>query len=107
MVRKWFNIRSKAHDFHADDAAAAGRRGGDDDEWRGSSFTRREPSTAKKSRTERPSRRSREHSRRGKIDLDAAEATVTMDYRCVHSPLCICTNASCWLIDSTFFLARV
>ncbi|KAI4967781.1 hypothetical protein ZWY2020_014154 [Hordeum vulgare] len=32
LVRKWFNIRSKAHDFHADDAAAAtGRRGGDDD----------------------------------------------------------------------------
>jgi hypothetical protein len=86
-VRKWFNIRSKAHDFHADDAAAAGRRGGggdDDDEWRGSSFTRREPSTAKKSKTERPSRRSREHSRRGKIDLDAAEATVTMDYRFVR-----------------------
>uniref|UniRef100_A0ACD5TUK0 Uncharacterized protein n=1 Tax=Avena sativa TaxID=4498 RepID=A0ACD5TUK0_AVESA len=84
LVRKWFNIRSKAHDFHADDAAAAGRRGGggDDDDWRGSSFARREPSTAKKSRTEdRSSRRSRDHSRRGKIDLDAAEATVTMDYR--------------------------
>ncbi|VAI09135.1 unnamed protein product [Triticum turgidum subsp. durum] len=85
LVRKWFNIRSKAHDFHADDAAAAtGRRGGggDDEEWRGSSFARNEPtSAAKKSRTERPSRRSREHSRRGKIDLDAAEATVTMDYR--------------------------
>uniref|UniRef100_A0A453ITY0 Inositol polyphosphate-related phosphatase domain-containing protein n=1 Tax=Aegilops tauschii subsp. strangulata TaxID=200361 RepID=A0A453ITY0_AEGTS len=82
LVRKWFNIRSKAHDFHADDAAAATGRRGDDDEWRGSSFARNEPtSAAKKSRTERPSRRSREHSRRGKIDLDAAEATVTMDYR--------------------------
>lgn len=30
---------------------------------------------------ERSSRRSREHPRRGKIDLDAAEATVTLDYR--------------------------
>ncbi|XP_014756011.1 type I inositol polyphosphate 5-phosphatase 4 isoform X2 [Brachypodium distachyon] len=84
LVRKWFNIRSKAHDFHADDASALGRRGGggDEDEWtRGSSFTRREPGTAKKSKTERSSRRSREHPRRGKIDLDAAEATVTLDYR--------------------------
>jgi hypothetical protein len=26
-VRKWFNIRSKAHDFHADDVAAIGRTG--------------------------------------------------------------------------------
>jgi hypothetical protein len=91
-VRKWFNIRSKAHDFHADEAGRrSGGGGGDDGEWRGSSFTRKEPSTAKKSRTERSSRRSREHSRRGKIDLDAAEATVTMDYRFVRrrSPLAL------------------
>ncbi|CAD6202153.1 unnamed protein product [Miscanthus lutarioriparius] len=83
LVRKWFNIRSKAHDFHADDVAAIGRTvaGGGDNEWRGSSFTRREPSTVKKSKTERSSRRSNGHSRRGKIDLDAAEATVTLDYR--------------------------
>ncbi|GJN09008.1 hypothetical protein PR202_ga26974 [Eleusine coracana subsp. coracana] len=101
LVRKWFNIRSKAHDFHADDLAAIGRRGecilaisidpypwftaliagGGEDEWRGSSFTRREPSMVKKSKTERSSRRSQDHSRRGKIDLDAAEATVTLDYR--------------------------
>lgn len=27
LVRKWFNIRSKAHDFHADDVAAVGRTG--------------------------------------------------------------------------------
>ncbi|GJN09011.1 hypothetical protein PR202_ga26977 [Eleusine coracana subsp. coracana] len=71
LVRKWFNIRSKAHDFHADDLAAIGRRGecilaisidpypwftaliagGGEDEWRGSSFTRREPSMVKKSKT--------------------------------------------------------
>jgi hypothetical protein len=84
LVRKWFNIRSKAHDFHADEAGRRSGGGGDDGEWRGISFTRKEPSTAKKSRTERSSRRSREHSRRGKIDLDAAEATVTMDYRFVR-----------------------
>lgn len=33
--------------------------------------------------SERSSRRSNEHSRRRKIDLDAAEATVTLDYRYV------------------------
>uniref|UniRef100_J3N2S1 Inositol polyphosphate-related phosphatase domain-containing protein n=1 Tax=Oryza brachyantha TaxID=4533 RepID=J3N2S1_ORYBR len=84
LVRKWFNIRGKSHDYHADDAAAAfGRRaaGGGDDEWRSSSFSRRESCTVKKSRTERASRRSHERSRRSKIDLDAAEATVTLDYR--------------------------
>ncbi|XP_052169130.1 type I inositol polyphosphate 5-phosphatase 4-like [Oryza glaberrima] len=83
LVLKWFNIRGKSHDFHGDDAAAAfGRRGGGgEDEWRSSSFSRRESCTVKKSRTERASRRSHERSRRSKIDLDAAEATVTLDYR--------------------------
>lgn len=45
------------------------------------SFTRRDSYAAKKSRTERASRRSHERSRRSKIDLDAAEATVMLDYR--------------------------
>ncbi|KQJ96768.1 type I inositol polyphosphate 5-phosphatase 4 [Brachypodium distachyon] len=84
LVRKWFNIRGKSHDFHADDAAATiGRRGGaGDDDWSSGSFSRRESCTAKKSRTDKASRRSsHERSRRSKIDLDAAEATVTMDYR--------------------------
>ncbi|GJM84585.1 hypothetical protein PR202_ga00268 [Eleusine coracana subsp. coracana] len=78
LVRKWFNIRGKSHDFHAD--GAAGRSGGDDD-WMNGSFTRRDSCTAKKSRTDRAARRSHERSRRSKIDLDAAEATVTLDYR--------------------------
>ncbi|VAI47097.1 unnamed protein product [Triticum turgidum subsp. durum] len=80
LVRKWFNIRGKSHDFHADDAAAIGRRrGGGDSEWMSGSFSRRESCTVKKSRTER--RSSHERSQRSKIDLDAAEATVTLDYR--------------------------
>ncbi|KAL6643057.1 hypothetical protein ACP70R_021238 [Stipagrostis hirtigluma subsp. patula] len=83
LVRKWFNIRGKSHDFHADAAAAGSSAGGvGDDEWMDGSCTRRNSScTAKKSRTERASRRSHERSRRSKIDLDAAEATVTLDYR--------------------------
>ncbi|XP_020104149.1 type IV inositol polyphosphate 5-phosphatase 7-like [Ananas comosus] len=77
LVRKLFNIRSnKAQDFHADDAVA---RGGDE-EWR-SSFTEREGATVKKSKTVRFSKRNQDRARRGKIDLDAAEATVTLDYR--------------------------
>ncbi|KAG0549477.1 hypothetical protein BDA96_01G259500 [Sorghum bicolor] len=84
LVRKWFNIRGKSHDFHADAAAVgtgSGRSGGGDDDWRDGSFTRRDSYAAKKSRTERASRRSHERSRRSKIDLDAAEATVMLDYR--------------------------
>ncbi|TVU31112.1 hypothetical protein EJB05_22783 [Eragrostis curvula] len=82
LVRKWFNIRGKSHDFHADGAAAGtGRSGGWGDDWMDGSCTRRDSCTTKKSRTDRASRRSHERSRRSKIDLDAAEATVTLDYR--------------------------
>ncbi|CAL4924997.1 unnamed protein product [Urochloa decumbens] len=83
LVRKWFNIRGKSHDFHADGSAAAGtgRSGGQDDDWMDGGFARRDSCGAKKSRTERASRRSHERSRRSKIDLDAAEATVMLDYR--------------------------
>ncbi|XP_072973192.1 type I inositol polyphosphate 5-phosphatase 4 [Typha angustifolia] len=76
LMRKWFNIKSKAQDFHADDVV---RRGGDE-EWR-SSFSEREACTIKKSKTGRFSRKNKDRARRGKIDLDAAEATVTLDYR--------------------------
>ncbi|CAD6212624.1 unnamed protein product [Miscanthus lutarioriparius] len=55
LVRKWFNIRGKSHDFHADAAAVgtgSGRSGGGDDDWRDGSFRRRDSCAAKKSRTE-------------------------------------------------------
>ncbi|RWW44308.1 hypothetical protein BHE74_00049938, partial [Ensete ventricosum] len=32
LVRKWFNIKNKSQDFHADDDVFVGR--GDDREWR-------------------------------------------------------------------------
>nr|CAB3499627.1 unnamed protein product [Digitaria exilis] len=80
LVRKWFNIRGKSHDFHAD-AVAPGKSAGGDDDWMDGGFTRRNSCGAKKSRTERASRKSHERSRRSKIDLDAAEATVMLDYR--------------------------
>uniref|UniRef100_A0ACD6A0L5 Uncharacterized protein n=1 Tax=Avena sativa TaxID=4498 RepID=A0ACD6A0L5_AVESA len=75
LVRKWFNIRGKYHDFHDDHAAAPatiGTRG--DDQWISGSFSRPESCTVNESSTDKASRRS-------KIDLDAAEATVTLDYR--------------------------
>ncbi|XP_020099461.1 type IV inositol polyphosphate 5-phosphatase 7-like isoform X2 [Ananas comosus] len=74
-VRKWFNIKNKAHEFHADDVVSRG-----DEEWR-SSFSEREACTVKKSKTERLFRRNTDRVRRGKIDLDAAEATVSLEYR--------------------------
>ncbi|ONM06368.1 Type IV inositol polyphosphate 5-phosphatase 7 [Zea mays] len=54
LVRKWFNIRGKSQDFHAD-AAAVGtgsvRSGRGDGDWMDGSFTRRDSYGAKKSRT--------------------------------------------------------
>ncbi|KAJ0974096.1 hypothetical protein J5N97_016061 [Dioscorea zingiberensis] len=75
LVRKWFNIKSKAQDFHAD--FSAGR--GTDREWR-SSFSEREASTVKKSKTDRFLKKKSDQIR-GKIDLDAAQVTEIQDYR--------------------------
>uniref|UniRef100_A0ACD5X1E5 Uncharacterized protein n=1 Tax=Avena sativa TaxID=4498 RepID=A0ACD5X1E5_AVESA len=59
LMRKWFNIGGKSsHDFHADHAPAAATR----------------DKAASRRSSHGPMRRS-------KIDLDAAEATVTLDYR--------------------------
>uniref|UniRef100_A0ACD5W7Z6 Uncharacterized protein n=2 Tax=Avena sativa TaxID=4498 RepID=A0ACD5W7Z6_AVESA len=86
LVRKWFNIRGKSsHDFHADHAPAAAATRGDDDQWISGSFSSQESCTVNnRSRTDKAAlsrRSSHEPSRRSKIDLDAAEATVTLDYR--------------------------
>ncbi|KAL5702229.1 phosphoinositide 5-phosphatase [Ranunculus cassubicifolius] len=76
LVRKWFNIKSKTEDFHADDVVYGG---GGDGEWR-NSFSERETCTIKKSKTERSERRA-ERVRRGKIDLDAAQVIDVQNYR--------------------------
>ncbi|URE29768.1 type I inositol-1,4,5-trisphosphate 5-phosphatase [Musa troglodytarum] len=100
FVRRWFNIKSKAQDLRSDDF---GRGGGE--EWRGS-ITGTEAYSVKKSKiacsessfslrilppcvtkkfslmsSERLSRKNRDQTRRGKIDLDAAEVTETLHYR--------------------------
>lgn len=76
LVKKWFNVKSKAQDFHADDVA----HGGGDGEWR-YNYSEREACTIKKSKTERSSRRSSDRARRSKIDLEASQVTDVHNYR--------------------------
>ncbi|KAF8394377.1 hypothetical protein HHK36_020585 [Tetracentron sinense] len=76
LIKKWFNINSKAKDFHADDVVY----GGGDVEWR-SSFSEREACTIKKSKTERLNKNNPDWVRQGKINLDSAQATDVQNYR--------------------------
>ncbi|KAL0389480.1 UNVERIFIED_CONTAM: Type I inositol polyphosphate 5-phosphatase 4 [Sesamum calycinum] len=77
LVKKWFNIKSKNEDFHADDIIY----GGVDEEWR-SNFSEREACTIKKSKTtEKSTRRNTDRARRSKIDLDASQITDVHNYR--------------------------
>ncbi|KAM1169335.1 hypothetical protein ACFX13_031842 [Malus domestica] len=76
LVKKWFNIKSKAEDFDADDAVY----GGGDGEWR-SNYSEREACTTKKSKTERLSKRHSDIIRRGKIDMEASQVTDVHNYR--------------------------
>ncbi|CAN6439705.1 unnamed protein product [Victoria cruziana] len=76
LVKKWFNIKSKAHDFHADDVVEEG-----DGEWK--SFSERESYTLKKSKTERSTKRNAETYRRPKSEFEtsAQQLTDVQDYR--------------------------
>ncbi|XP_057508571.1 type I inositol polyphosphate 5-phosphatase 4-like isoform X1 [Actinidia eriantha] len=76
LVKKWFNIKSKAEDFHADDVVFEG----DDEDW-SNNFSEREACTIKESKTVRPSRRNSERGRRCKIDLEASQVTDVHNYR--------------------------
>uniref|UniRef100_A0A1D1Y9G1 Type I inositol 1,4,5-trisphosphate 5-phosphatase CVP2 n=1 Tax=Anthurium amnicola TaxID=1678845 RepID=A0A1D1Y9G1_9ARAE len=67
LVRKWFNIKNKAQNFHVTDDATAG---GGDGEWM-PSFSEKETSTVQKSRTDLESEK---HS-------DTDQVTDTLDYR--------------------------
>ncbi|KAK6141354.1 hypothetical protein DH2020_024904 [Rehmannia glutinosa] len=76
LVKKWFNIKSKTEDFHADDITS----GGVDEEW-SSNFSEREACTIKKSKTEKSNRRNSDRVRRSKIDLDASQITDVNNYK--------------------------
>jgi len=66
LVRKWFNIKNKAHDFHADYDATPQTQGRDGGERRTSCSSERDAAggAAKKSRTERPLKRNVDRVRR-------------------------------------------
>ncbi|CAN4093374.1 unnamed protein product [Withania somnifera] len=76
LVKKWFNIKSKAEDFQADDVVY----GGVDDESR-NNFSERQASTIKKSKTDKSSRRNADRFHPSKIDLDTSEVTDVNNYR--------------------------
>ncbi|XP_058199052.1 type I inositol polyphosphate 5-phosphatase 4-like isoform X1 [Rhododendron vialii] len=76
LVKKWFNIRSRAEDFHADDVVYEGG----DQEWR-NKFTEKGACTIKKNKTERSSRKNSDRVRRSKIDLEASQVTDLHNYR--------------------------
>ncbi|KAK1399079.1 Type I inositol-1,4,5-trisphosphate 5-phosphatase CVP2 [Heracleum sosnowskyi] len=77
LIKKWFNIKSEAEDFHADEDIVYQ---GSDEEWR-NNLSNKEACTIKKSRTERISKRNSDFVRRSKIDLDAAQVTDVQNYR--------------------------
>ncbi|KAH7836467.1 hypothetical protein Vadar_001695 [Vaccinium darrowii] len=76
LVKKWFHIKSKSQDFHADDVLFEG--GGQ--EWR-NKFSEKGACTIKKSKTERSGRRNSDRVRRGKIDIEASQVTDLHNYR--------------------------
>ncbi|KAL0414502.1 UNVERIFIED_CONTAM: Type IV inositol polyphosphate 5-phosphatase 7 [Sesamum radiatum] len=82
LIRRWFNIKCKSDEFQADEAVY----GGGDVEWR-NSFPEREPSTIKKSKTEKSTKniersfsRSRSRSRRGRGYLDHPQIINVQNY---------------------------
>ncbi|KAL3648994.1 Type IV inositol polyphosphate 5-phosphatase 7 [Castilleja foliolosa] len=84
LFRRWFNSKCKRDDFQADAAVY----GGGEMEWR-NSFSEREPSTVKKSRTENSPQnmegsfsrsRSRSRSRRGRGYLDHPQIINIQNY---------------------------
>uniref|UniRef100_A0A453M1J0 Inositol polyphosphate-related phosphatase domain-containing protein n=1 Tax=Aegilops tauschii subsp. strangulata TaxID=200361 RepID=A0A453M1J0_AEGTS len=76
LVRKWFNIKGKAQDFHAD--YDAGRDGGDE---RRTSCSQRDAGAAKKSRTDRSLKRNVDRVRRSRNEFDVSRLTEAQDYR--------------------------
>ncbi|WVZ60016.1 hypothetical protein U9M48_010089 [Paspalum notatum var. saurae] len=77
LVRKWFNIKTKAKDFHSDYAA---EEVGVGVQWR-TSFSDRDACKSKKSRTERLPKRNVDREGRLGSGFDGAYITNTQDYR--------------------------
>ncbi|KAL2236476.1 UNVERIFIED_CONTAM: Type I inositol polyphosphate 5-phosphatase 4 [Sesamum indicum] len=77
LVKKWFNLQTKAGDFHADDIVYEGS----DEEWR-KKFSEVEACTIKTSKTEKSNRRKSDRVvRQHKFELDASQITDVHNYR--------------------------
>ncbi|XP_076944376.1 type I inositol polyphosphate 5-phosphatase 4-like [Bidens hawaiensis] len=78
-LKRWFSVKSKAEDFHADDFSS---RDGDED-WINNYNNEREDCNIKKNkRTERSSKKNNVNSRsRSRIDLDDDQVTDVHNYR--------------------------
>ncbi|KAK9669631.1 hypothetical protein RND81_13G145300 [Saponaria officinalis] len=76
LVKKWFNIKDKAEDFHADEVSY----GGFDEDLR-NNLSVKEACIIKKCKTERSNRRSSDRARRNKVDFDAPQVTDVQNYR--------------------------
>ncbi|XP_071724238.1 type I inositol polyphosphate 5-phosphatase 4 [Rutidosis leptorrhynchoides] len=77
LVKKWFNIKSKAEDFHADNIIDYI---GVDDEWR-NNFSEKEAWVMKKSKTGRSNKKNSDRLRRSKIDVESANVTDVHNYK--------------------------
>ncbi|PWA42722.1 Type IV inositol polyphosphate 5-phosphatase 7 [Artemisia annua] len=76
-LKKWFNVRNKAHDFHADDF----NYGGSYEGWK-NNISEKDVCTISKSRpTERSSKRTADCLQTSKIDHDIAQVRDVENYR--------------------------
>ncbi|GJV76278.1 type I inositol polyphosphate 5-phosphatase 4 [Tanacetum coccineum] len=76
-LKRWFSVKSKAEDFHADDISS---RGGDE-EWKNNLYEREACTSKKNKRSERSSNKNGSRRSRSKIDLDAAQVRDIDNYR--------------------------
>ncbi|MFS7891637.1 putative endonuclease/exonuclease/phosphatase [Helianthus anomalus] len=76
-LKRWFSVKSKAEDFHADDFSS---RDGDE-EWVNNINEREACNIKKNKRTERSSKKNVNSRNRSRIDLDAGQVTDVNHYR--------------------------
>ncbi|KAK9067604.1 hypothetical protein SSX86_011715 [Deinandra increscens subsp. villosa] len=75
-IKKWFNAKNKAENFHADDFSHGGR----DEVWR-NNFSEKEVCSIKKSRKTRTERSSVNYDQKNKIDPDLTQVRDVDNYR--------------------------
>ncbi|URD90597.1 type I inositol-1,4,5-trisphosphate 5-phosphatase [Musa troglodytarum] len=76
LVKRWFNIKSKGRERHADDVADRG----DNRQWT-ANFSERETCTVKRSSTDRLSRKHIDQIQQGTFDPHSAQVADVQDYK--------------------------